>query len=350
MRVLLYALAITSLVLIVACNQIRDGELQWNVQTSGIDGSCRGLSVVSDQIVWVSGQNGSFALTTDGGENWKTGIVPGADSLDFRDVEGFSDSTAYLLAAGPGEQSRIYKTIDGGDTWKLQFTNKAPEGFYCAFAFWDETDGIAFSDPVDGRFRILRTVDGGASWDILPANQSPQAIEGEYAFAASGTCIVSRGKGQVWIGTGGKTARVLYSTDRGDTWNVATTPFVSGEASTGIFSLAFQDSLIGIATGGDYQQPSNSKNNVAVTRDGGKTWTLVDELNQLAYRSCVRYLPGNPDQLLAVGRNGSDKSLDGGKTWSAVDTVGYYVLDFAPDKQIGWVAGKDGRISKITVH
>jgi len=336
--------------LINSCGADRKGELQWDPQTSGIEGNCRGLCVVSDQIAWVSGQGGAFALTTDGGKTWKKAIVPGADSLDFRDVEAFDEKTAYLLAAGPGEKSRIYKTTDGGDTWKLQFTNDAKEGFYSAFAFWDKEDGIAFSDPIDGRFRILRTVDGGASWDILPTDQSPEALEGEYAFAASGTCIITRGKGQVWIGTGGKAARVWFSTDRGDTWNVAETPFTSGEASSGIFSLAFRDSLNGIATGGDYQKPTEAAKNVAITRDGGKTWTLVDELNQLAYRSSVHYLPGNSKHLMAVGRNGSDKSMDGGKTWSAIDTVGYYVVDFAPEKGIGWATGKDGRLSKITIQ
>jgi hypothetical protein len=33
--------------------------------------------------------------------------VPGAEKLDFRDVEAFGESTAYLLSAGPGEGSRI---------------------------------------------------------------------------------------------------------------------------------------------------------------------------------------------------------------------------------------------------
>ncbi|MGH1366704.1 MAG: WD40/YVTN/BNR-like repeat-containing protein [Calditrichia bacterium] len=330
--------------LFLACNNTPI-QFTWNTQTSGIEGNCRGLSVVNETTAWVSGMQGSYSITTDGGQSWKKGVVPDADSLDFRDVEAFDDKTAYLLAAGPGNKSRIYKTINGGKDWHLQFTNETEEAFYSAFAFWNKEDGIAFSDPVNGRFRILRTVDGGSSWDMLPEAQSPEALEGEYAFAASGTCITVHGKGQVWIGTGGKAARVLLSTDRGDTWQVATTSFVSGESSTGIFSLAFRDSLNGIATGGDYQNPERSQNNVSITSDGGKNWSAVDSENELAYRSCVRYL--TEAQLLAVGRTGSDMSFDAGQTWTALDTVGYYVVDFAPNSRVGWAAGSNGRISKI---
>src|SRR5438067_3782904 len=74
----------------------------------------RGLSAPSGKVVWASGTHGSYVKTVDSGATWKVAQVPGAESLDFRDVEAFSADLAYLLAAGPSEQSRIYKTVDGG--------------------------------------------------------------------------------------------------------------------------------------------------------------------------------------------------------------------------------------------
>src|SRR5262245_65899562 len=73
--------------------------------------------------VWVSGTGGTWGLTVDGGKTWTHGVVPGADSLEFRDVQAIDANRAFLLAAGPGDRSRIYYTGDRGATWTLQFTN-----------------------------------------------------------------------------------------------------------------------------------------------------------------------------------------------------------------------------------
>ena len=71
------------------------------------------VSAVDERIVWVSGRAWTFARTTDGGEHWHAGRVSGADTLEFRDVEAISADTAFLLSAGSGDLSRIYKTVTG---------------------------------------------------------------------------------------------------------------------------------------------------------------------------------------------------------------------------------------------
>jgi photosystem II stability/assembly factor-like uncharacterized protein len=90
--------------------------------------------------------------------------VNGADSLEFRDVYAVDDKTAWLLSAGSGDKSRIYKTTDGGRRWLLQFTNQDPQGFYDCFGFWDSRRGLVVGDAVQGQLPILTTTDGGASW------------------------------------------------------------------------------------------------------------------------------------------------------------------------------------------
>src|SRR5262245_22426857 len=94
---------------------------QWQAQAVKAEADFRGLCVVSPRVAWASGTKGTYARTTDGGKSWSVGTVPGAEKLDFRDVEAFGEATAYLLSAGPGDASRIYKTTDGGKTWALQF-------------------------------------------------------------------------------------------------------------------------------------------------------------------------------------------------------------------------------------
>src|SRR5688572_2045650 len=134
-------------------------------QVSGTNALLIAVSPVNDNVVWISGSQGTWGRTTNGGSTWQTGRVPGADSLQFRDVHAIDANTAYLLSIGDGPQSRIYKTSNGGETWALQFTNPDPQGFYDCFDFWDAHRGIAIGDAIDGKLAVLLTTDGGASWD-----------------------------------------------------------------------------------------------------------------------------------------------------------------------------------------
>src|SRR5512135_3727387 len=94
---------------------------QWTNQQSGTRERLRGISAVSSNVAWASGTHGTYLRTTDGGTTWIVGHVPGADSLDFRDVEAFGPAKAFLLSIGPGNASRIYKTVDAGKTWIQEY-------------------------------------------------------------------------------------------------------------------------------------------------------------------------------------------------------------------------------------
>jgi photosystem II stability/assembly factor-like uncharacterized protein len=315
---------------------------QWEAQTIKTDADFRGLCVVSSKVAWVSGTKGTFGRTTDAGKTWIAGQVPDAEKLDFRDVEAFGEEKAYLLSAGPGDASRIYKTIDGGKNWSLQFKNSEPDAFFDAIAFWDEKNGIALSDPVKGRFPLIVTDDGGANWKRLPEKSSPTALSNEGAFAASGTCLVARGENDVWFCTGGaKVARVFHSSDRGRTWTVAETPLLAGIESAGIFSIAFRDGNRGMIVGGDFRKANDTNATCAITSDGGKTWNLVDK--SIPYRSCVAWAK---DRWIAVGISGSDYSVDDGKTWKSLDRENYNSVAFTSNGE-GWAVGPKGRIAKF---
>ena len=157
-------------------------------QDSGTTNRLQAVSPVNDLVVWASGVGGTFVRTVDGGETWEAGVVPGAETLEFRDVEGVSADVAYLLAAGPGDESRIYKTEDGGATWTLQISNPDPAGFWDCFAFWNATQGLTMADSVGDRLPVIRTLDG-ETWQDIGNNPPPALPGGEYAFAASGTCV-----------------------------------------------------------------------------------------------------------------------------------------------------------------
>src|SRR5271167_2367502 len=242
---------------------------QFTIQDSHTTESLRGLSLLKHGIAWASGTHGTYLRSIDGGHTWKASQVFGADNLDFRDVQAFNLTDAYLLAAGPGDASRIYKTTDGGLHWTRQFTNTNPKGFFDCMAFWDTNHGIAVGDPVPDeqcrlKFELIATEDG-QHWNPLPSARLPSAVANEGAFAASGTCITTQGKRNVWFATGGAVARVFHSADRGQTWTVSETPITHGPDSAGIFSIAFSDARHGVIAGGDYKQPTQGSASLAFT-------------------------------------------------------------------------------------
>ena len=154
------------------------------------------------------------------------------------------------------------------------------------------------------------------------------------------------GPGHIWIGT--TAGRVLRSTDAGRTWSVHPTPIATGEA-TGIFSIAFRDTVHGVVVGGNYQQEAAARDNVAVTSDGGTTWTLVTDRALSGFRSAVAWLPRSGRSWLAVGPSGADWSADDGRTWTPAGGAGYDALSIAPNGAAGWATGSGGRIARVTV-
>jgi photosystem II stability/assembly factor-like uncharacterized protein len=301
---------------------------------------------VSDKVVWASGTGGTWVLTVDGGRIWKSGRVPGADSLEFRDVEGINGKEAYLLSSGPGNRSRIYRTMDAGDNWQLQFINKEPDAFFDCFAFWDRNSGIAFSDNVNGRFPVLRTENGGQRWSEL--GNLPEATKGEGAFAASGTCIATFGGKSAWIATGaGTSARLLHTANRGESWQSIPTPIVQGSSTTGHTSIGFRSELIGLAVGGDIGDTTRVTDNVIMTRDGGKSWTVGGTLTFTGAAYGAAYVPGTT-WAMAVGPNGASLTEDDGRTWRAIDTQSYWSVAFAQNRT-GYLVGPKGRITKVVL-
>ena len=316
-------------------------------QQSGTTNRLQAISVVSPLVVWASGLGGTYVVTTNGGKTWRAAVVPGAAALQFRDVEAVSERVAYLMAAGSGTDSRIYKTTDGGAHWTLQFQNEDPAAFYDCFAFWDQSHGLTFSDPSNGVFPALRTTDGN-TWQNI-GSRMPAALDGEAGFAASGTCVAVQGGQRAWIATGGgATPRVLATTDGGNSWTAYDAPITQG-ANAGGFSIAFRDPLHGILAGGDLANSNPPTDNVAVSSDGGATWTLATPTPFASPVYGLAYVPGLGQRtVVATSPAGTAWSSDEGGSWTSLAGVtGFWAVAFA-GRTAGWLVGENGTITKIT--
>jgi photosystem II stability/assembly factor-like uncharacterized protein len=309
----------------------------WTPVASGTTANLRGVSA-SGSTVWVSGDKGTVLKTTDAGKTWRSVSPRGVADLDFRDIEAVDQQTAFLLSSGEGPNSRIYKTTDAGATWTLLATNLERKGFWDCMSFWDPTHGIIVGDPPaggDGRFTIMTTIDG-ATWQKV---KGPSANKDEGAFAASGTCVFTRGTREAWFGTGGLGgARVFHSEDGGQTWSAAKTPIRHDSASAGIFSLAFSDALHGIAVGGDYMKPEESSGNVAISEDGGKTWSEPPGSRPDGFRSSIA--------CGVTTGNGFYSSSDNGRTWSPRSYGRYNALSCITAPFNMWAVGQNGTIAR----
>jgi photosystem II stability/assembly factor-like uncharacterized protein len=314
----------------------------WELTPTGSAARLRGLAAVSGKVAWTSGSLGTVLRTVNGGETWQSVGPPGTSALQFRDIEAFDADEAVILSIGVGTNSRVYTTSDAGQHWTLTFQNDEPNAFYDCITFFDRRHGLGLSDPVDGRFRIIATEDGGLSWHLVQADMPP-ALAGEFAFAASGQCLVSAGPRRAWFATGGEPeARVFRSDDRGETWEVSSTPIPSS-ASAGIFALAFRDQRHGLAVGGDFAAPTVAPDHLALTKDGGQSWELAaDAPNE--YRSGATWVT-NQDAIV-VGPTGSDVSQDGGRTWEGFDDGSFDTVDCA-DRNACWASGEQGRVARL---
>ena len=289
--------------------------LSWEITPTNSTQQFRGLSPVNEKVVWISGTNGTVLRTTDSGSTWtnvspKFAATENASDFQFRDIQAFSRTTAVTLSIGEGNLSRIYITSDGGKNWKRTFVNEEETAFYDCMSFETrkgrESHGVAMSDPVQGKFRLLETWDGGVHWAIVSNNTMPPALEGEFGFAASGTCI---------------------------------------EAAAGVFSVRFRDTRHGIAVGGDYEQPTASNNTAAWSSDGGANWHKADSFPR-GYRSGVSWIPGRRQVAVAVGTSGSDFTIDGGRNWAGIANGTFDAVECVR-KDICWASGSGGRVARL---
>ncbi|MEO5566613.1 MAG: hypothetical protein ABIR05_08210 [Luteimonas sp.] len=310
-------------------------------QVSGVDVRLRGISAVDANVAWASGRGGTVLRTVDGGLNWQVSKVPGAQSLDFRDVEGFDADTAVVLSIGPGDASRIYRTGDGGKTWSLALQNNDPRAFFDCMAF-DGQRGWMLGDPVDGAFQVYASIDGGASWK-LQAAAMPQAIKDEAAFAASGTCIAITPWGQRMVVTGGGAARVLTDAAPATRWLAHDTSMPARVPAAGIFSATAVGTDM-LLMGGDFENESvGSAALVMPTGEGGLRVSRLPDPR--GYRSGAACFGDLQPRCVAVGPTGTDMLLNG--RWQPLSETGYDAVDFAGN--VGWASGDKGRITRIEI-
>ena len=303
--------------------------------------SIRAIEIIGNNLAFAANR-GSFGMYNFDNKTWRTNTQT-LDSLvpEYRAVAA-TNTDFFMLSVG--SPALLYKTGDSG-AMELVYKEDHEKAFYDAMAFWNDREGIAMGDPTDNCISIIITRDGGKTWQKVNCDLLPEVVEGEAAFAASNSNIAIKGD-KTWILSGGKTSRVYFSADKGETWEVFNTPLVDGKATTGGYTIDFYDENFGVIMGGDYTNPEGNNGNKAITKDAGRTWKLVAEGQKPGYKSSVRFVPNSGgEKIIATGFSGISISRDSGETWEELSNEGFYTLRFKNDS-VAYAAGK-GRIAKL---
>jgi hypothetical protein len=348
----------------------------WQMQDSGTTAGLRGIDSVDGTVAWASGTGGTVLKTIDGGAHWQKCAIPDAATdgatLDFRGVQAWNRMRAFIMASGPGEKSRLYKTLDGCETWTLILKNQEKDGF------WDDvyfdrpalgggrrSTGYVLGDPVKGRFWLLESRDNGLNW----TRQSGFGLETKQpdqgTFAASNSSLFDPGWSPVF-GSGGSAGAFVYRRITNSAcldalppedmnldgkchqWVRVSVPLGESSQSSGVFSIGEKlrgninppnDTWTLIAVGGDYTKPNESAGTAAWSADNGRTW-IASTTPPHGYRSAVQWSEALR-AWIAVGTNGSDVSRDDGKTWQPLDNGNWNALS------LPFVVGPNGRIARL---
>jgi photosystem II stability/assembly factor-like uncharacterized protein len=309
--------------------------------------SFRGLCVVNDKVIWVSGSKGTFAKSVNGGLSFSISTIPGFEKTDFRDIEAFNEDVAVVM--GSGSPSYILKTFDGGTTWKKVFEDERKEMFLDAMDFWDENKGMVIGDPIDERFVLYKTIDGGNTRHSIDTSMRPWAVKGESLFAASGTCFRCMPKNSIAFVTGGTSSNFHWLQIDKKYQSFELKFMTQGKPSQGAFSFTFNKKYI-IVVGGDYA------NDTAKVQQGCYSYTYskngLELLNQKPfysnYRSAVELIDN--DNFITCGTKGVDlikvhQTTTSSNKKSKISDVSFNVVGKAKKGILVALAGSQGKIA-----
>lgn len=213
------------------------------------------------------GDYGLMWRTIDGGQSWTSVAIPNNPS-NGRGwcVAAPAAGVAYASVTGQ-TQSRVYRTTDYGVTWEQRSTGIPASGGLTGISFHDINNGFV-SGYAGSAPRMFRTTDGGGTWTSVGVVGLPSwTWQIHWHDAMTGLVAVYNSGG------------IYRTTNGGSSW--------SRVWSESAREIGFSDATHGVATLAGWPVAGR----VAVTDDGGATWSSLD-LPSTTAGSCVKAFAG----------------------------------------------------------
>lgn len=263
--------------------------------------------------------DGQLLRSSDGGSAWTTVTLPKGftpSHVDFLSAQvGFvagevCPATPQTMSSGQGSGCRpdVITTRDGGTTWSTAFMAPPVEGgAYSLVSFVNAEDGWYYvQDTATYRSYLYRTIDGGRSWTVEQPNFA-QGLVGRVPPQDMTFITPQIGWAPLNSGPMGLPAGLLVTRDGGKTWTV-----VGDQWSWSLNAVSLLSESVGFAAGdnGDLSQGFLVK-----TTDGGQTWTQL--LPSLTPTGMVDFVGARHG--FGVGSTSDPRALlitsDGGTSW-----------------------------------
>jgi len=292
-----------------------DGGGSWQAVGQGLE-SLAPLAIAvhpnNPDAAWVGTMAGGFC-TADGGQSWQP--MAGLPSVPIYALAVMPDGQA--LYAG-GEAMGVWRSDDGGQTWRASQAAGGP-GTILSLAVTPDEEVLAGTAGQG----VWRSEKGGGQWRI---------VDGELAQAyVPHLAVTDNGR---WYALAQNS---LYLSDSGGrSWQMIGPPDFE--------ALSF---AVGPGPAGRLYLGSKG-HGLAVSQDGGKSWTLAGDTLHHADITCLAVDPVTPGRaFLGMRYNGLHRTGDGGASWTLVSAgVGQPVITTLAqdpaDAQVFYAGALDG--------
>ena len=275
-------------------------------------------------------------------------------------MQAWDANTAIVMASGPGDKSRLYKTTDGCKTWKLIFTNPDEDGFFDAIQRTIEDKLYVLATRLNASSPCSK-----AKIKVKPGMQQANSDEMrkpmKHPFAASNSELAAYGP-YLLFGVEAACARILTATQMlpaarksqrsRDYQLCCRVPLVRGACScrfAGLGSVLTRCTKISakngmltatvVAVGGTYDHPETRHGQPPSAPTAAKPG-YPSTTPPHGYRSTVQY--SQSEKLwITAGTNGSDICRDDGRTWQPLDNGNWNALS------LPFIVGPNGRIARL---
>jgi photosystem II stability/assembly factor-like uncharacterized protein len=212
---------------------------------------------------------GGLEVTHDGGQTWQRSPVPDTAFLTGIGCVGADDCMS--ASSWPGNQLQFFATSDGGQSWSATNNPDVPSTVQVrAISCPTAADCIALGlDESDQSSYAMVTTDDGQTWTVtrLPAGFVAQALD----CPDPDNCVAG---GYTQQPSQSVSGAILYSSDGGSTWALATLTAGSGSQPGGyggVASISCADATN--CTAATLRGTKDSTTQVLVSSDGGASWS-----------------------------------------------------------------------------